>query len=255
MTDAQFFQSFRFRQFRYRCVHHTDSSGPGGCSDHYLARMISGRAKITSGSVTLYLEAGDVFYIPKGLQYRSWWYPEPGGSVAFFSFAFQLFPLDGSARCALQKLSCTPPQRQLLETLEQELTVSAASVGTLYWLMGLLLPGMETEAVTSGERILSKATEYMARHPHCRIRDVAKYCGTSESGLYTSFRTHLGKTPVQVQHRLLCDKARELLSATDLTVEEISNRLGFSSTAYFRKIFRAQTGTTPTDYRKRPHSM
>ena len=36
----------------------------------------------------------------------------------------------------------------------------------------------------------------------------------------------------------------------DLSVEEISDRLGFSSPSWFRKVFREQNGCTPTFYRK-----
>ena len=43
--------------------------------------------------------------------------------------------------------------------------------------------------------------------------------------------TERPETPGAVRQRLLCEKAADLLVGTDQSVEEISNRLGFSSSA------------------------
>ena len=75
----------------------------------------------------------------------------------------------------------------------------------------------------------------------------------SESGLYAFMREHGHTTPIGLKNRLLVEKAVELLSSTDLSVEEISARLGFCSSAYFRKIVKEQTGKTPTQLRKDAH--
>jgi AraC-like DNA-binding protein len=40
-----------------------------------------------------------------------------------------------------------------------------------------------------------------------------------------------------------------LLSETDLTVKEISNRLGFPNSSFFGQYFREQAGVTPMEYR------
>ena len=46
------------------------------------------------------------------------------------------------------------------------------------------------------------------------------------------------------------EKAKTLLSNTDFTISEISQRVGFESFAYFSKNFKSITGTTPKQYRK-----
>ena len=53
-----------------------------------------------------------------------------------------------------------------------------------------------------------------------------------------------------MKQEILCEKAVQLLTTTDLSVEEISNRLLFSSSSYFRKIFKKYTGKTPRQIRK-----
>ena len=54
--------------------------------------------------------------------------------------------------------------------------------------------------------------------------------------------------------RLLADRvhfeARRMLQDTDMTVSEISRRLGFRSAAYFTRAFQGKTGLTPTAFRR-----
>lgn len=45
------------------------------------------------------------------------------------------------------------------------------------------------------------------------------------------------------------ERGKELLRSTRLRNYEISTRLGYSNPDYFRQLFKAYTGLTPTDYR------
>lgn len=45
------------------------------------------------------------------------------------------------------------------------------------------------------------------------------------------------------------ERGKELLANTRLKNYEISNRLGYSNPDYFRQLFKAYTGATPTEYR------
>ena len=47
-------------------------------------------------------------------------------------------------------------------------------------------------------------------------------------------------------------EARRLLSETRLPIKEVASALGFSSAAYFSRAFQAQTGRTPSSFRKNP---
>lgn len=50
-------------------------------------------------------------------------------------------------------------------------------------------------------------------------------------------------------------EAKRLLRFTDLTVRQVSRRLGFSDAAYFSKFFRVQSGESPRSFRAaRTHS-
>ena len=46
------------------------------------------------------------------------------------------------------------------------------------------------------------------------------------------------------------EKAKELLSNTDLKIHQICENIGYKTTAHFAKVFKANTGLTPSDYKK-----
>ena len=90
----------------------------------------------------------------------------------------------------------------------------------------------------------------MSEHTDAKISDVARHCSISQSGIYLLFKQNLNRTPNEVRLEIICDKAVELLSTTSLSVQEISDRLGFSSTSYFRKTLKAYTGKAPLEIRR-----
>lgn len=61
----------------------------------------------------------------------------------------------------------------------------------------------------------------------------------------------VGKSPKQIIADYLMNEAKSYLDTTRLTVQEIADKLGFSSQALFCKFFRNQEKTSPTEYRSR----
>ena len=80
------------------------------------------------------------------------------------------------------------------------------------------------------------------------VAEVAKRCNVSETGLYAEFRK-LGTTPVKYRMEEQIKRAEKLLVTTDLTALEISEICGFSSEAYFYRVFRRLTGKTTREVR------
>ena len=60
----------------------------------------------------------------------------------------------------------------------------------------------------------------------------------------------VGISPKQVISNYLINEAKLLLDNSRLTIQEISDRLGFSSQTIFSKFFKGQEGDTPTEYRR-----
>lgn len=243
MNHADFSKSFFFTEYRYGRSHYTDARS--GANLHFLALMEEGHCRIVSEDRTIEAGPGQAFYIPMGLPYQSYWFSDT--AVRFRSCGFALFPEMKEAAFCLQVL----PEALADEVRRIPLQgrPDSAALGQLFGVLGKVLPHMERQTQKGGVCLWEQAVEYMRSHRDCRTAEVAHACGVSESALYASFKRH-GTTPNQTRQRLLVEEAVRLLTTTDESIQNISDRLGFSSTSYFRKILFAHTGKTPTRHRR-----
>jgi len=65
------------------------------------------------------------------------------------------------------------------------------------------------------------------------------------------FVTATGLTPIAYVQRLRIEDAKRRLERTDVSVDEISWRVGYEDAAFFRRLFKRTTGLAPGAYRKR----
>ncbi|WP_261305502.1 AraC family transcriptional regulator [Paenibacillus andongensis] len=63
-----------------------------------------------------------------------------------------------------------------------------------------------------------------------------------------AFKQFTGYSPIQYMNHLRSEKAKDLLMMTELNVSQIADSLGMEL-SYFSRMFREQTGFTPTSFR------
>ena len=81
------------------------------------------------------------------------------------------------------------------------------------------------------------------------IQQVAEEMGVSYSNFRKLFKEHTGLSPATYQQDLRLQRAKELLSTTNMSIKEIAFRLNFESPDYFSSKFRIKTGRKPSDLR------
>ena len=81
------------------------------------------------------------------------------------------------------------------------------------------------------------------------IQQVAEEMGVSYSNFRKLFKEHTGLSPAVYQQDLRLQRAKELLTTTDMSIKEIAYRLNFESPDYFSSKFRVKTGRKPSDLR------
>ena len=69
--------------------------------------------------------------------------------------------------------------------------------------------------------------------------------------LFKSFREKLNCTVNNYITRVRIEKSIELMSMRELSIQEISKKVGFNSQSYFTKIFKRYIGVTPVIYRNK----
>ena len=60
----------------------------------------------------------------------------------------------------------------------------------------------------------------------------------------------MGCTPIEYRNTARCRRAAELLTTTEMSVEEVAEAVGCANAAYFRKMLKKYLGTTPRTIRK-----
>lgn len=236
-----------FFVYRYNTYHHTQVHRGSGV--HYLAMLTRGNARIETKNQTLHIRQGEIFYIPKRLQYDSYWYGQP--EIEFLSFGFANMPVRDQNSYVLQIV----PHSEALETMLRAIPLQGNLVGSralslFYAALAEATAQMSHKPGALANELTDGAMYYIRKHPHAQISEVARACNVSEAYLYTKFRSVVGESPNTYRQRMLCSRAVELLTTTDMPVQEISEQLQFSSPSYFRKVFRQITGKTPRQCRE-----
>jgi two-component system response regulator YesN len=98
---------------------------------------------------------------------------------------------------------------------------------------------------------VNEAIRYIHEHyeENVTLKIVAQEINMDEKYVSGLFAKKVGEPMIQYLQRVRVDKAKQLLTKTGLTVNEIGERVGFVNANYFYKIFKRRSGLTPNDYR------
>jgi AraC family transcriptional regulator len=83
------------------------------------------------------------------------------------------------------------------------------------------------------------------------LAELAAVAGMSTFHFAREFKRTTGTTPHQYLMKLRIERAKELLSKSEMPLVDVSFQAGFSHQSHFSRLFRRLTGTTPQSYRLR----
>jgi AraC family transcriptional activator of pobA len=82
------------------------------------------------------------------------------------------------------------------------------------------------------------------------VQEIADELNVSAHYLSDMLRSLTGRNTQQHIHSRLIDKAKQLLSTTNLTVAEVAYQLGFEHPQSFNKLFKNKTKVSPVEFRQ-----
>ena len=105
--------------------------------------------------------------------------------------------------------------------------------------------------INAGERLSKQAAFYIREHSEQKfsLEKIAGALFVNGSYLSRVFRRETGHTLLWYHNHIRCEKAKELLARSDLSLTEIGNAVGFVSPAHFTHVFKRTEGCTPSAYR------
>ncbi|WP_375262603.1 AraC family transcriptional regulator [Palleronia sp.] len=124
------------------------------------------------------------------------------------------------------------------------------------WLARLAGEDWTVEAEIGGRNCESLAGAYTALlEEHFRggytVSNYARALGVTPAHLTRCCRKASGRSASDLLLDRLHYEARRLLTDTRMPIKQVAETLGFRSAAYFSRAFRARTGHTPRDFRRR----
>ena len=101
---------------------------------------------------------------------------------------------------------------------------------------------------------LENAIEYVERNypNNFKIADLANECHMSETHFRRVLQEKMNMTPVEYVNFVRIKKACELIDKTDISMEDVAEKVGFITPSTFNRNFRRIIGTSPYQWKKRP---
>ncbi len=109
-----------------------------------------------------------------------------------------------------------------------------------------------TDTIAIEDEHVAKALHYIRWHAseNIRVNDLLSVVPLSRRSLEHRFKKLLGHTPHEEIQRVRMRRVMELLTMSDLTINQIAERLGFDHPEYLGAAFKREIGMSPAEYRK-----
>ena len=117
---------------------------------------------------------------------------------------------------------------------------------------GELVVRRSSDALAFSDPDVVEAMKFIKGHFSSGVatKEVVAHIGVSRGTLDAKFQTLLGRSISSEIRRMSIEKARQLLSTSELPMPAVARYSGFSSARQFSETFHHSTGQTPTGYRR-----
>ena len=225
---------------------------------HNLLRYVHNSSTVykDSDANTVYAVSGEVVYTPKGSRYEVETFDIKEGGKSL-QLDFLIYDSDGEEvrLCDEDVLvfDCKKDKsvRYLFEKLgrlcESEDAIPTEKKALVFEILSLL---GAPDTLSAGSSVIKNGVAYLKLHynENPSVKMLAQMCAISEEYFRRLFKKELGMNPCEYRNRLRLSKACDYLTYGELSVEEISRLLGYSTASHFSKEFKSAYGVSPLKY-------
>lgn len=103
------------------------------------------------------------------------------------------------------------------------------------------------------DAIIRKSQEWVAAHydDPSPVNRMVELSGLPQRTFKRRFKAATGYAPIDYVQSLRIEEAKQMLETTDIPTDRIGHEIGYEEPAFFRRLFKRKTGTTPARYRQR----
>ncbi len=201
-------------------------------------------------------ESGDIVYTPVGSEYRVQVSDLRDADAGTVGINFLLFDEEGEGIILADSIRIfrhaqNPYAASLFYQVLGE-DMSRPLIRKRILLMEILCSLTPHAVKKTVPASIADAVQYLAEHieENPSVADLASLCHISEVYFRKQFKTYMGMTPREYRNSLRLDRARSYLEYGEISVQEISDTLGYATVSHFIKEFREKFGISPLQYRK-----
>lgn len=100
------------------------------------------------------------------------------------------------------------------------------------------------------KQLLDKLIEENIERPDFGVEEFAASANLKRTQFYTKVKRITGLSPIELLRKAHLEQAAKLLTETDMNIDEVRERCGFSNSTTFYNYFKQQYGMTPRQYRQ-----
>lgn len=247
--------------------------GPNQRKSYVLHFVKSGKGILEIGKKKYNISAGEMFFIP--VNQEAWYQADEKDPWTYMWIGFVGYKANEcimnagfSIKNPVRKVECADEISQyineMLDAHQLSFVDELKRNGLLMCLFSSLVsdfkkqsPGALLPLPYPGSVYVKHAVEYISQNYNKRIKinELADYIGVNRSYLTSSFKKTVGCSPQEYLVNLRMDKARSLLTKTDLPINAVASAVGYSDQLAFSKIFKQYYGLSPKAYREQGEEL
>jgi two-component system response regulator YesN len=107
-------------------------------------------------------------------------------------------------------------------------------------------------AVSNNLQVVDQATRYIREHFHknLTLNDIAHAVYISPYYLSHIFKEQLNCTVIDYLTNVRIEEAKKLLRKKGISIVNVAERIGYSDSGYFSKVFKKSEGVTPSAFKR-----
>ena len=137
-----------------------------------------------------------------------------------------------------------------------DLQLEYASVLSLNFISSFIYNEIDMSVnIHKQDNLVGAIIDFLNRHidQSFKSSDIAREFNLSKSYIHTLFKKRTGYSLIHFFNLKKVQKACEYLNFTDLSIKEISYKIGIKDPLYFSRVFKNYMGISPREYKKNQH--
>lgn len=214
-----------------------------------LAYILRGECTVElPNGESLECKEGSVWFIPKNKPYKSIW--RSGDYIEFYAIEFDV-DFISNLYTTFQSIDNTNTLclfEELFNNKEKNDTIKTTI--SFYKILDKILPLLKKDEEKNLLHIMP-ALNYLNSNFASKVKvdELASMCFTSESRFYQLFKKLTSLSPIEYKNQIKLSHAVKMIKNGN-TLEEICERLNFTSPSFLRRLIKAHFGKSPKEIKK-----